>query len=424
MKKVKEGYKLSEKGIVPIEWIIEPFDKCISIKNGQVDPKIEPYCNMPHIGPGNIEKFTGKLLCFNTAKEDMQTSGKYLFDEEDVLYGKINPQLGKVAYPKFKGVCSADMYPLRANKKVLIPLFLKYLLLSQDFFKYSVSVSMRTGMPKINRDELSEYKLLLPMVNEQEKISLILTSVDEQIGITDNLIEKTKELKKGLMQKLLTKGIGHSRFKNTEIGRIPEEWEVVLLNDITSVITKGTTPTTYGYNFEEEGINFIKIESINDTNGTLNQNTFSKISKECNEKLSRSILEEEDILFAIAGATIGKCAIVTKECMPANTNQALAVIRVNKNIDNKFIFHQLRGQIIQNKIENLKTNTAQPNLNLKQIGEFVIVLPRLEEQQKISLILSSVDEQIGQYEFKKEKFQELKKGLMQKLFTGNIRVKG
>ena len=129
------------------------------------------------------------------------------------------------------------MYPMRADEEYIKPLFLKYLLLSNDFFKYSVSVSMRTGMPKINREELNLYDFLLPTLQEQEKIASILSTVDEQIDNIDGLIEKNKELKKGLMQQLLTKGNGHTRFKKTEIGENPEEWEVKKSSEVFNVIT-------------------------------------------------------------------------------------------------------------------------------------------------------------------------------------------
>ena len=105
------------------------------------------------------------------------------------------------------------------------------------------------------------------------------------------------------------------------------------LNDITEKITKGTTPTTVGFSYENYGINFIKIESIND-DGSLNFKMLSHINKSCYEKLSRSQLQEGDILFSIAGA-IGKIAIVNKEILPANTNQALAIIRIKNNIIGK-----------------------------------------------------------------------------------------
>ena len=142
------------------------FSDCVSIKNGQVNPCIEPYCDMPHIGPGNMEKFTGRLLDVRTAKEDGQMSGKYLFDKDDILYGKINPQFGKVVFPKYEGLCSADTYPLKALKG-MVSGYLFYSLQTSRFLKYSISVSMRTGMPKINREELSLYNFNLPKTEEQ-----------------------------------------------------------------------------------------------------------------------------------------------------------------------------------------------------------------------------------------------------------------
>lgn len=413
MKNVRPGYKTSEKGIIPSEWQIKSFTECISIKNGQVDPKIKPYCDMVHIGPGNIEKFTGKLLYFNTAKEDMQTSGKYLFDEGDILYGKINPQLGKVVYPKFEGICSADMYPLKARETELIPLYLKYLILSEDFFKYSVSVSMRTGMPKINRNELSEYKLLLPDLEEQEKISLILFSIDEKIENTDNLIEKTKELKKGLMQKLLTEGIGHDRFKDTEIGRIPEGWKIKKLSDIGEIVT-GSTPRTS----EKENYGFDYLWVSPADMGTekyiiKTKKMLSKLGFEKTRKLSAG-----SILVTCIGSTIGKIAISGYEL---STNQQINSIVCNPKYDNEFIYYVIDFNF-KNYISYIATQ-AVPIINKSTFSGFQIQIPSLEEQKQIASILSSIDEKIQQYESKKEKLQELKKGLMQKLLTGKIRVK-
>ena len=116
----------------------------------------------------------------------------------------------------------------------------------------------------------------------------------------------------------------------TDLGELPIDWETVSLEKISEHITKGSTPTTYGFNFMEEGINFIKIESINDFSGSIRFESLAKIEPECHFKFSRSQLKKNDILFAIAGA-IGKCVIITDEILPANTNQALAIIRLVQN---------------------------------------------------------------------------------------------
>jgi len=141
------------------------------------------------------------------------------------------------------------------------------------------------------------------------------------------------------------------------------------LGDIATVITKGTTPTSIGFAFQDEGINFVKIESV-DENGNFICEKFDHISDECHEKLKRSQLQEKDILFSIAGA-IGRTAIVTKDILPANTNQALAIIRIPQGaINYSFLLYILQSSVILEQAEKKKQGVAQLNLSLKDIGDF------------------------------------------------------
>lgn len=158
-------------------------------------------------------------------------------------------------------------------------------------------------------------------------------------------------------------------------------FEMVKLGDISDNITKGTTPTTNGFNFLDKGINYIKIESITN-DGEFIPNKFAFISNECHQSLKRSQLKENDILFSIAGA-LGRIAIVKKDILPANTNQALAIISLKKDIFPKYIFWILKGGSVLEEIEKLKVGVAQLNLSLAQISNFKIPLPPLSIQQQI-----------------------------------------
>jgi len=224
------------------------------------------------------------------------------------------------------------------------------------------------------------------------------------------------------MQKLLTRGIGHKNFKKTEIGEIPVEWEVVKLGTLTETITKGTTPTTYGFNFVEAGVNFIKVESI-DEKGNFIWMNIPHITEEANKALNRSILRESDILFSIAGA-LGRIAIVNKDLLPANTNQALAIIRLRKISETLigYIKYFLLGPIIQGYIKKIAVQSAQANLSLTQINNFLLGLPTVHEQKQIVDILSSMDEESEKETKNKERLESLRKGLMQVLLTGKVRV--
>lgn len=141
-------------------------------------------------------------------------------------------------------------------------------------------------------------------------------------------------------------------------------WAFVKLNTLVDLITKGTTPTSIGYEFTDRGVNFIKVESIN-LNGNFLPYKFAKINEECNEALKRSQLKNGDILFSIAGA-LGRTALVTEDVLPANTNQALAIIRLKdeKLIIKEFLLRVLASENIINQISKLKGGVAQQNLSL------------------------------------------------------------
>ena len=187
------------------------------------------------------------------------------------------------------------------------------------------------------------------------------------------------------------------------------------LGDIAIVITKGTTPTSIGFNFQNDGINFVKIESV-DENGSFICEKFDHISDECHEKLKRSQLQENDILFSIAGA-IGRTAIVTKDILPANTNQALAIIRIPHGVINySFLLYILQSSAVLDQAEKKKQGVAQLNLSLKDISDFIIPDIPLEEQQRIVDSLDKVSNLISLRKQQLLKLDELVKSRFIELF--------
>ena len=157
---------------------------------------------MPHVGGENIESHTGNLQGVRTARELGLISGKYLFDGLDVLYSKIRPALNKVAIPDFEGICSADIYPLRPSNEKLCRRYLAYLLLSEGFHQYATKHSDRSKIPKVNRDSLLAYELVIPCRTEQQRIADCLTSLDDIVAAQAQKLESLKAHKKGLMQQL------------------------------------------------------------------------------------------------------------------------------------------------------------------------------------------------------------------------------
>ena len=195
-----------------------------------------------------------------------------------------------------------------------------------------------------------------------------------------------------------------------------DEWNEVKIVDISKSITKGTTPKKYS----DTGINFVKVESI-ENNKIYKIDAFIDENTHKNE-LSRSILKTNDLLFSIAGS-LGRTTIVTENILPANTNQALSIIRFydNCNCNLKFIQSRLNTYDIAKYIfQNLAVG-AQPNLNLQQVGNIKIRIPSFNEQNKIQGFLECVDIKIELLKKKYQYYQEFKKYLMQQIFTQKLR---
>src|SRR5262245_52794708 len=139
---------------IPPGWCSRPIVEVIDLPSGQVDPSVEPFRSMALVAPDHIERGTGTLLSKITARQQGAISGKYLFAPGDTLYSKIRPYLRKAVLADFVGLTSADMYPLRPTAEVN-PRFLLAITLSEHFSRFAEIVSMRSGFPKINREELS-----------------------------------------------------------------------------------------------------------------------------------------------------------------------------------------------------------------------------------------------------------------------------
>jgi type I restriction enzyme S subunit len=164
----------------------------------------------------------------------------------------------------------------------------------------------------------------------------------------------------------------------------------IKLKDICIKITKGSTPTKKDGGFVEQGINFIKAESAS-YDGIVDESKFTYVTEEVHEKYKRSQLAENDILFSMAGAFLGKTGLVEKKHLPANTNQALALIRVDSSLANpKFVHYCLQQRRVVHFVNNSISQSAQPNINLQQIGDLDIDFPAREIQDSVVNILDSI----------------------------------
>lgn len=205
---------------------------------------------------------------------------------------------------------------------------------------------------------------------------------------------------------------------------IPKGWTLTSLGCVSSIVTKGATPTTYGYDFVEkstEAVMFLGAYNCS-SDGNFKSDSVKWISRDADDMLKRSRLMTGDGIFCIVGNTIGASFIVDKEILPANINQNVALIRPIKNIAHpKYMHYCLRSSYIQWQVKQEASTQAQPSLSLKQVGDFRITLPSIAEQLKITEIISTWDKAIATTEQLLANSQQQKKALMQKILTGRDR---
>jgi type I restriction enzyme S subunit len=175
-------------------WALKSFEELAKIDT-QMTKDFNAYFNMPHIGIENIEKDTGRLVNYKTVKESNLISGKYIFNSEHIIYSKIRPNLNKVALPSFSGLCSADSYPILVNKRICNRYFFAFIMRSKFFLDFIISLSSRTNIPKVNKEQLNSFYCICPSVEIQNKFAQIFEKTEQQ----KHLLEKNlKEMENGL----------------------------------------------------------------------------------------------------------------------------------------------------------------------------------------------------------------------------------
>ncbi len=190
-----------------------------------------PYVALEHLAQGSPT-----LLGWSTA--GTAVSAKTVFRTDDVLFGKLRPYLRKAAPAPFDGLCSTDILPL-FNRDNLDTCYLAQLAQWHPLQQHAVATSSGTKMPRTSWALLRGFEFSLPPLPEQRKIAAILSSVDDAIEKTQAVIDQVQVVKRGLIRELLTRGLPgrHTRFKQTEIGPIPQDWRLKKLSEVASVQT-------------------------------------------------------------------------------------------------------------------------------------------------------------------------------------------
>lgn len=305
-----------------------------------------------------------------------------------------------------KGVFNQALIRLRVNKNIDKGFFLQWMRSPEMQNKLTKANPASAMVNLVPMSEVKEWDVIIPSPDEQSAIGFLFRTLDNLLAnYKDNLVNY-QSLKASMLSKMFPKA--GQTVPEIRLDGFKGEWELIKLGDFCDLITKGTT----GKSQSEQGkVNFVKVENLKD-------NEIYPVVKISEEEhlgsLKRSILYEGDVLFSIAG-TLGRTAIVRNNILPANTNQALAIIRGYK-LDAYFLLVVLSGEVVKDYIRKNPTVGAQPNLSLEQVSSLKIKIPSIEEQQAIGAYFSNIDNLINSHQEKITQLETLKKKLLQDMF--------
>lgn len=356
----------------------------------------------------------------------------------------VEAPLGEVAQLGPEKIALAQrVVTLRGKKGLLDSTYLLYLLQSEEIQEKLKARATGTTVLGIKQSELRKVELNIPPIDFQERAAALLKVIDDRITLLRASNTTLEAIAQALFKSWFvdfepihakqqgrapegmdaqTAALFPDSFEESELGMVPKGWRVAKLGEVTERITKGTTPTTLKRAFVDSGINFIKAESMTGDGGFIPEK-FAFIDAETHELLKRSQLKEGDVLISIAG-TIGRIAVMTKDFLPANTNQAVALIRPLSNIlPSGLINRFLRLKGAQQEMTEKVVQAVQANLSLGSLSDLqVVVPPELQVNALYESGLAQIDRSREVNEQRMRTLAALRDTLLPRLISGQLRL--
>ena len=407
---VPKGYKKTKIGIIPVEWELLILKEILKkFRLGGNYQNTENVTEHPLIKMGNIGRSFIKLEKIEYIPDLEEINNKDILKHGDLLFNTRNTLdlVGKVAIWRNElpiAYYNSNLMKLIFNKFVYSSLFMNYLFNSFAIIKRLRRIAIgTTSVAAIYTRDLLKVKFELPPLTEQSRIAEILSTCDKAIELKEKLIEQKKQQKKGLMQLLLT---GKKRAINSKTGKpFKGEWQEVKLGEVAE-IRMGQSPPSKSYNILQNGLPLIQGNADIKNRKTINRIYTTKTT---------IIALEDDIIMTVR-APVGFIALASnKSCI------GRGVCAISPEINRNYLFNYFICN--ENKWKKYSQGSTFEAINSKDIRNFKLIIPELTEQKTISSILSKADKEIDHLGKELEQLKEQKRGLMQLLLTGVVRVK-
>lgn len=421
MTEKKKGYKRTDVGLIPEDWSLSEMSEVSTLKGriGWQGLKKEEFTNNPN-QPFLITGMNFKDGAIRWDEVYHVPYDRYMIAKEiqlkqgDVLMTK-DGTIGKLLFVDdipSPGLATLNSHLLlfRPINKSYYPKYLYYHLHTPFFKKHIENTKSGTTFFGISQESVSQYKLILPPLEEQQAIATALSDVDELIRTLDGLIQKKQSIKKGTMQQLLT---GKKRLPG-----FYGEWDLKALGE-SIYIQSGYSFKSV--KFKDNGVPIVRISNIREGYIDLSDAVFYSTDEDIP---SDFVIEKGEALIAMSGATTGKVGLYRNK-KPSYQNQRVGkfVIKNKNKTDSSFILHLVSSDLFKSVLRKELEQGAQPNVSARQIEGLECNFPEDSEEQKaIAQILSDMDRELQTLRQKREKYVQIKQGMMQELLTGRVRL--
>jgi len=431
-----QGYKMTELGPLPEEWeVVQLANKYIEFQNGLWKGKKEPYINVRVLRNTNFNN-DGTIDFDDVAELDVEQrnfKNREIIKDDIILErsgGGPTQPVGRVVFFEKNDQLRYSFSNFTSRIRVIdkLRIFPKYLFFYLLNFYYQGKTNdiqnRTTGIRNLDFSKYKQISLPLPPLPEQQKIAAVLTAVQEAKEKTQAVIDATKALKKSMMKYLFTYGpvwpeeAANVPLKETEIGKVPEDWEVVRLREVTEKAKQKDPRRDPSNEFK-----YVDVSAI--SNDALKITSYSEFLGKNAPHRARKAIQTDDIIFATVRPYLKRIAIVPENLNGQIASTAFCVIRCKKQIVNPYyIFYTVSLDNFVNRVTENQRGSSYPAVTDKDILNQYIPLPPLPIQQKIASILSAIDAKIEAEENKKQALEELFKTLLHNLMTAKIRVTG
>ncbi len=401
------------------EWEITELNDIVEINPESRDPTQNPDQKFSYIDIDSVENGSGVITAVKEITgKDAPSRARRVVRTDDVIMSEVRPYLKAFALVPKKlnnQICSTGFAVLR-SKGMIDPKYLLNTLFSDAVIDQCNRMMVGAQYPALNDSQVRKTQIPLPPLPEQRRIAAILTTVDDAIQRSRQATTETERLKDGVMQELMTKGIGHTEFRDDpDVGRVPKKWKVKRLDELIELIDcRHHTPTYIESGYPVVRPQNLKMDRIDFSNcANISRHEFQLMTE-------RHTPKKGDIVYS-RNASFGVPAFV-------ETNREFCigqdmVVMTKLTADTKYIFYVLCSGNIQQQLKQLSGGSTIQRINLKDIHRLLIPEPEVKEQQQIATILTIIDRKLDLQHQRTAHYEHLKQGLMNELLTGERRVK-